>query len=142
MNVFIEVLPNFRREAKRLIKKYRSLKGELEELYKCLESAPYFGIKITENTYKIRLAVKSKGKGKSGGMRLITHVYVEIQEENIIVLLLSIYDKSDVENIPEKALTFLIESARKKMEEESSNNQKMDSKNLEEGEAKYDDSEE
>jgi mRNA-degrading endonuclease RelE of RelBE toxin-antitoxin system len=72
MIVNVIATPNFQREAKKLIKKYRSLKGELADLISDLEQEPRIGTLITENVYKIRLAVKSKGKGKSGGLRIIT----------------------------------------------------------------------
>jgi len=62
------------------IKKYRSLKDELKGLSEELESNPRKGALIGEDTYKIRVAVKSKGKGKSGGMRIITYVHFEVKE--------------------------------------------------------------
>ncbi len=68
----VSATPNFQGEAKTLIEKFRSLKGELADLISELEQEPKTGTLITENVYKIRLAVKSKGKGKSGGMRIIT----------------------------------------------------------------------
>ena len=71
MNVNVVSTSNFERKAKKLIKKYRSLKGELAEL----ESDPRKGTHMRENVYKIRLAVKSKGKSKSGGMRVIRYLY-------------------------------------------------------------------
>ena len=71
---------------------------------------------ICENTYKIRLAVKSKGKGKSGGLRIITHVFeIEIEvaenekEQRTTIVLVAIYDKSEMENLPDKELRELIE---------------------------------
>lgn len=106
--------PNFEREAKKLIKKYRSLKGELLDLISDLENNPKMGILISENVYKIRLAVKSKGKGKSGGLRIITYVEVEIieKEEQIDVYLLSIYDKSDRGKISDQFLEQIIEEIK------------------------------
>ena len=65
---------NFKKNIKPLAKKYRSLRSDLQKLEEELEENPHLGIKITENTYKIRLAIKSKGKGKSGGARVITHL--------------------------------------------------------------------
>lgn len=70
--------------------------------------SPSLGTSLGNNCYKIRLAIASKGKGKSGGARVITHFYVE----NNTVFLLSIYDKSEQENIPDsniKALLKLIQ---------------------------------
>ena len=59
----------FKKEAKRLSKKYPSLKDELAELATVLAEAPETGTALGNNTYKLRLAVRSKGKGRSGGAR-------------------------------------------------------------------------
>ncbi len=124
MNVEVKTTENFRRVAKKLLKKYRSLKKELEELILQLEKEPRTGIKIGENTYKIRLAVKSKGRGKSGGMRIITYLDVEIRlekEEFTTVYLMSIYDKSEKENISDNLLRQLIEEVQRSILDESQN---------------------
>lgn len=71
-----------------------------------LEENPKMGDEIIQNCFKIRMAITSKGKSKSGGARIITFVY--IQDET--VYLLSIYDKSDKENISDKELRDLIQS--------------------------------
>jgi len=57
MNVNIIATRNFQREAKKLIKKYRSLKSELKELAIQLQQKPKTGIQIHENVFKIRIAV-------------------------------------------------------------------------------------
>ncbi len=110
MKANVIITPNFQREAKRLMKKYQSLKSELLTLADELEENPHMGILIKENTYKIRLAVKSKGKGKSGGMRVITYVEAVIFETDSTsdVYLLSIYDKSDQDDIADSLLENLI----------------------------------
>ena len=69
---------NFKREAKPLLKKYASLRQELGTLIQELSEQPTKGIRLTSNCYKIRLAVKSKGKGKSGGLRIITTVIFKV----------------------------------------------------------------
>ncbi len=71
-----EVIPTaiFKKEAKRLIKKFPSLKEELIELDRLLTDSPKSGIDLGHNTFKIRLGIKSKGKGKRGGGRVITYV--------------------------------------------------------------------
>ena len=74
MNYKVEAIPNFKREAKQLVKKFRSLKQELESLEEILETEPHTGTPLGSNCYKIRLAVESKRKGKSGGARIITYV--------------------------------------------------------------------
>ena len=109
MNYKIIVVENFRREAKRLVKKYASLKDELVQLEKELLQNPRCGTSLGKNIYKIRLAVKSKGRGKSGGMRVITRV-IEIQTRlmQTDVYLLSIYDKAEQADICDKKLKEII----------------------------------
>ncbi|WP_061231674.1 type II toxin-antitoxin system RelE/ParE family toxin [Leptospira noguchii] len=94
----------FERELKRLVKKYPSLKKEYENLISSLEKNPTEGIPIGQNCYKIRIPIASKGKGKSGGARVITCVVI-IEK---IVFLVSIYDKSEKENISDKDLEKII----------------------------------
>jgi len=90
----------FERELKLLAKKHRSLKNDLATLIKQLEEAPCTGADLGNNCFKIRMAIASKRKGKSGGARIITHIKVE----NKIVYLLSIFDKSDMENISDESI--------------------------------------
>jgi hypothetical protein len=77
------------------------------------------GKSIGQDSYKIRLAVKSKGKGKSGGLRIISHLDTEIiglienNGDTIIVNLISIYDKSETSSISDKELRDLINSLQK-----------------------------
>ncbi len=54
--------------------------------------------------YKIRMAISSKKQGKSGGARIIT--CAKIVDERVI--LLTIYDKSEKENISDKELLTLL----------------------------------
>jgi mRNA-degrading endonuclease RelE of RelBE toxin-antitoxin system len=68
--------PSFKSEAKRLGKKYYSLDDDLEQLVKSLLENPLQGVSLGNNLYKILLAIKSKGKGKSGGARVITMLRV------------------------------------------------------------------
>ncbi len=114
MNVDVILTPNFEREAKKLIKKYRSLKQELLEFTEELKTQPRLGTQIKENVYKIRLAVRSKGKGKSGGMRIVTYVEAELVQkaEQTDVYLLSIYDKSSRENISDQIIEQIIDEIR------------------------------
>lgn len=111
MSVEVVVSANFRRKAKKYIKKFRSLKDELAKLEKSLWLNPKQGDRITESIYKIRLASKSKGKGKSGGFRIITYLIESIHEEQdeIIVTLLSIYDKSEVSTLSDAEIKSLVE---------------------------------
>jgi hypothetical protein len=95
MGYSIETIPPFDRQFKRLLKKYPSLKEDILELSKVLLESPTIGDNLGNNCYKIRMAIGSKNKGKSGGARVITNFHIE----NSIIYLLSIYDKSDQETI-------------------------------------------
>ena len=90
-----EVAPEFERSLKRLSKKYPSLKGDYIAFLSELEKNPTMGDEIFPNCRKVRIAIKSKGKGKSGGGRIV--FYFEILADSIILLF--IYDKSEMENI-------------------------------------------
>jgi mRNA-degrading endonuclease RelE of RelBE toxin-antitoxin system len=105
MSYNIIAVPTFRKELKRLAKKYHSLKTDLALLFKSLEENPAQGTPLGKNCYKIRLAITTKGKGKSGGARLITNIVIA-QET---VYLLSICDKSEKENLTDKELNELLE---------------------------------
>lgn len=105
MSYNIIAVPTFRKELKKLAKKYPSLKTDLAVLFESLEENPKQGTSLGKNCYKIRLAISSKGKGKSGGARLITHFVIADET----VYLLSIYDKSDKENLTDKELEELLE---------------------------------
>ena len=96
--------PTFKSQAKRLTKKFPSLKKELTDLNVILSLTPSFGTPLGNDTFKVRLAVKSKGKGKSGGMRIITFRI----DKNKEVYLLTIYDKSEIDSIDDRAIKSII----------------------------------
>lgn len=100
MSYKIEVTAYFSKQLKRLAKKYPSLKNEFAELLSSLKEKPNQGTSLGNNSYKIRLAIASKGKGKSGGARVITHLQIVKTK----VFLLSIYDKSEQPDINDKDL--------------------------------------
>jgi mRNA-degrading endonuclease RelE of RelBE toxin-antitoxin system len=100
MNYSIELSSNFKKEAKRLIKKYPSLKEELAILFEELEQNPTMGTPLGNDIYKIRLAIASKNKGKSGGARVLSFVKVTLTT----VLLFSIYSKGEVDNLTDSQI--------------------------------------
>lgn len=104
MNYKVEATDYFARQLKRLVKKYPSLKSEMLHLVESLEANPQQGTPLGKECYKIRLSIASKGKGKSGGARVITHVYILRKT----VYLLSLYDKSEQANIPASLIDALI----------------------------------
>jgi len=106
MSFKILPLAPFLKELKHLSKKYPSIKDDLKKLGIDLTLNPKSGTPIGKNCYKIRLSITSKGKGKSGGARVITHLLVTLEDETLY--LLKIYDKSDLENISDAELTNLL----------------------------------
>lgn len=104
MSYNIIAIPNFSRELKKLAKKYPSIKTDFAKLIEQLEQEPQQGIPLGNNCFKIRMAINSKDKGKSGGSRVIT--YLQVSETT--VYLLTIYDKSDKETISKKDLQGLL----------------------------------
>lgn len=104
INQFYRAALEIDRQLKRLLRKYPSLKADLRKLGVSLSTNPIQGVSLGNQCYKIRLAVKSKNKGKSGGARVISYVYLTKET----VYLLSIYDKSEQPDISDKELTTLV----------------------------------
>jgi mRNA-degrading endonuclease RelE of RelBE toxin-antitoxin system len=104
MNYNVLSIPPFDKQLKRLAKKFPSLKKDFANLVESLEQNPKQGTPLGNNCYKIRLAIASKRKGKSGGARIIANIIIA---ENI-VFLLSIYDKSERQNLSNKELIELL----------------------------------
>ncbi|MEO9022424.1 MAG: hypothetical protein ABI237_09215 [Ginsengibacter sp.] len=102
----IIISDKFKKEAKRLTKEFPSLKQELSELNDFLSKFSESGIPLGNNTYKIGISIKSKGKGKSGGARVITYLFIQNQK----VYLLIIYDKSEFDMIDDKVIKHIIET--------------------------------
>jgi mRNA-degrading endonuclease RelE of RelBE toxin-antitoxin system len=102
------ILPTrrFEKELKRLAKKFPSLKSQFTKLIGQIAINPSLGTPLGNNCYKIRLAIESKGKGKSGGARVITYIYVEME----IVYLLTIYDKGEKVDLRPNELKEIIQS--------------------------------
>lgn len=105
MSYSIKTLPKFEKSLKKLAKKYPSLKAEYINLIQSLKENPEQGKTLGKNCFKIRLAIKSKGKGKSGGARVITNFVIA----DNTVFLLSIYDKADKESLTDKELKELLQ---------------------------------
>jgi hypothetical protein len=106
MSYNIVPIDNFKKEAKRLIKKYASLKKELLQLNEQLEKNPTLGTPLGNDIYKIRLSIASKGKGKSGGARIMSFVKVI----DTTVYLFSIYNKGDKDSISDKEIQEILKN--------------------------------
>ncbi len=96
----------FEQQLKRLSKKFPSLKNEFRGLIESIQANPTQGVFIGRNCYKIRLSIASKGRGKSGGGRVIT--CFQVVEDT--VYLLAIYDKSEQEYISDDALDKILKA--------------------------------
>ena len=80
MKFEVLTIPPFDRQFKKLVKKYSSLKAEIAQLATQLSDEPKTGIALGNDCFKIRLSIASKGKGKSGGARVITYVLIKAEE--------------------------------------------------------------
>ena len=100
----------FKKHAKRLAKKYVSFVADLSELQERLKENPYEGIDLGKGIRKIRMRIASKGKGKSGGARVIS--FIVAVSEDVEVTLLTIYDKSEQGNISDKSIKQLVAGLR------------------------------
>ncbi len=101
----IDVLPIFEKELKQLAKKYKNIANGLNQFKKEILKNPTLGTPLDNNCYKVRVANSSVPTGKSGGFRIIT--LVKIEKEKII--LLTIYSKTEKENISDAELKKILE---------------------------------
>lgn len=107
MNYRIVPAESFKREVKRLLKRYTSFKADLKALNDELSANPESGVSLGRGLRKVRMNIRSKGKGKRGGARVITFTVILSVEETEINLLY-IYDKSERSSINEKELNDLL----------------------------------
>jgi len=107
MSYKIIVTDSFKKHAKSIAKKHQSLKTDLEKLISSLKITPLQGEPLGKDCFKIRMTITSKGKGKSGGSRIITCVKVTRH----CLYLLAIYDKASKESISDKEIDYLLRLA-------------------------------
>ncbi len=107
MSYRIYPTPGFKKVFSKLAKKHPSLKTDLQKLIQILKEKPNSGINLGHGIHKIRMAITSKGKGKSAGARVITYLVTEDNE----VYLVYIYDKSELENISKEQIIELLKNA-------------------------------
>ena len=106
MSHSIKITASFAKEAKPLIKKYPSFKSDVGKLIHKLEVNPTLGTPLGHNLFKIRIAISSKGRGKSGGARVITYVL----SDNAVVNLISIYDKAEYDTADIEVLLVILKN--------------------------------
>jgi mRNA-degrading endonuclease RelE of RelBE toxin-antitoxin system len=123
VKVTIRISKSFTSQAKPLLKKFKSLSSDLLNLQKELLINPRLGTSLGADVYKIRLKISSKGKGKSGGARVVSFLQSEIifveefvSKEEIVINLISIYDKSEISTFSEKELKELIKALKKDLQ--------------------------
>lgn len=107
MRYNIRTIKDFDKEVKSLKKRYPSLKADLIALMQELEVDPAIGTDLGGGLRKIRLAITSKGKGKSGGARVITYTIIASVEEGAVYLV-SIYDKNDYSSVSVEKIRALL----------------------------------
>lgn len=110
MKVSFDYLPEFERRAKALSKKYRSFVSDYHIFLDELEANPFSGESLGHHVYKNRMIISSKSKGKSGGARVITYNLQQASSDEIVITLMTIYDKSEIGNISSAYLRSLIQS--------------------------------
>lgn len=98
---------DFARDLKHfLAKRYPSVKRDVTSLTDTLRENPTVGTPLGDDCFKIRFVITSKGRGKSGGGRMIT--CVKIVDKT--VYLLTVYDKSEQETVTDKELAAMLKS--------------------------------
>lgn len=108
MNFNVFTIDDFETSAKALKKRHKSLNDDLSELISSLEINPFQGSLLAPGIRKIRMAITSKGKGKSGGARVITFTVVFAQTAGRVYLI-EIYDKSENDTVDVKVIQEKIE---------------------------------
>ena len=103
MKLEIRTAPPFDRNYKRFQRKFASLPNDLLALEEMLLTNPESGTALGSGLYKIRLKISSKGGGKSGGFRVITYLVRRVADQ-VIVYLLTMYDKSEEQSIDKAVL--------------------------------------
>ena len=112
METEIYISREFGRQFKKLFKKYHSLLDDLNDFKKSILGNPFQGSDLGHGVRKIRFPISDKGKGKSGGARVIT-LNISKSTDTLKVTLLTIYDKSEISNVSDKYIKSLVEAEKK-----------------------------
>jgi len=113
----VKVSQLFKRKVKPLSKKYHTLRESIDELGEALIKGPYLGESYGGNIYKVRLSDKSKGKGKSGGFRIL--YYLAIQQGNdTIIILITILNKGEINTIKKTDAEYLLTQVLNEIDKE------------------------
>ena len=112
MDVVVKVSEEFERQAKRFAKKYKTFVDDFASFLSAIKTNPYQGVDLGGGKRKIRMAVASKGKGKSGGLRVITFNVEILDCGNVLVNLITIYDKTEISNVSDKYINLIIKGLK------------------------------
>ena len=93
MSCEIQTTSYFDTEARRLAKRHRSFASDLTDFRDSILKNPYQGTELSPGIRKVRMTIASKGRGKSGGARVITFTYLVNEKDGVVILLL-LYDKA------------------------------------------------
>ncbi|MBR4338827.1 MAG: addiction module toxin RelE [Bacteroidaceae bacterium] len=107
MNFEFRPSPDFVKSVKALSKRYPSLKDDLLALRQSLEQDPYQGVDLGGGLRIIRMNIRSKGRGKAGGARVIT-CNVIISMNDMVIALVYIYDKADASSVKDEAMKAIV----------------------------------
>lgn len=107
MAININFSDAFESRVKKFIKKFPSLANELIDFVEELKKNPFVGKSLGAGLYKMTLASESKGKGKSGGFRIINYIVSQNKDE-IDVTVLIIYDKSEDSTMKKEVLVKMV----------------------------------
>lgn len=111
MNFEIIPTPDFEKSFKALAKRHRSMNTDLIDFARSLQENPFQGVELSPGIRKIRMAITSKGRGKSGGARVITYTIVTAETAGRVYLL-NVYDKADFSSVELDVLKELIQDLK------------------------------
>jgi mRNA-degrading endonuclease RelE of RelBE toxin-antitoxin system len=98
----------FKKTFKKMAKKYASLVNDYAAVEKELLTNPHAGVSLGEGYRKVRMAIRSKRKGKRGGVRIIAYELC-LKVENDTLILVDIYDKAELNTVETNEYTHLLQ---------------------------------
>ncbi len=108
--VQVEYSARFRRDIKRLYKKYRHIQTDVQPLIQQLEQGETPGDQmqgVGYAVYKVRVQNSDVEKGKSGGYRVIYYV-----KTDALTMLITMYSKSEMKDVSTDQIRQIIEELK------------------------------
>ena len=112
----IRFTPDFRKQLRKLEKRYRKIKSDLEPILIQIQMGENIGDRLQGSeveVFKVRVRNSDTNRGKSGGYRVI--YWLKLPE---CVVLLDIYSKSDREDIEINIIQDIIAEFDKQIDDE------------------------